>query len=319
MKAYAFGVDIGGTSVKIGLGRTSGWLFETRKVGTPHHPSPEAFLVQIAEVIKQRIQARGFKMSDVLGVGVGVPGPVDENGVVHGCVNLGWGDVEVKAILEQHLKLPVQVGNDANVAALGEMWQGGGKGFSNLVMITLGTGIGGGVIINQHIVPGRFGSAGEIGHLHVESQESQPCNCGNFGCLEQYASATGIVRTAKTLLAGHPEMASVLKNAGSFDAKAVCDAARRGDALANTALGQSMEKLGQALAMISCVVDPDAYVIGGGVSAAADVFMPPLKQAYRHYAFPASKDTVFTRATLGNEAGIIGGIKLIMSKESKEK
>lgn len=318
MKVYAFGVDIGGTSVKIGLGRTSGWLFETRKIGTPPAPSPESFLAQIADVIKQRIQARGFRAADVLGIGVGVPGPVDAQGIVHGCANLGWGDVDVKAILEQHLQMPVQVGNDADVAALGEMWQGGGKGYSDLVMITLGTGVGGGVIVNQHIVSGRFGSAGEIGHLRVNSQETEPCGCGNYGCLEQYASATGIVRTARAMLKQHPELSSPLRE-NTLDAKAVCDAARTGDALARAVIDRSMGKLGEALAMISCVVDPEVYVIGGGVSAAADVLMQPLKQAYRQYAFPASKDTAFARATLGNQAGIIGGIKLIVSKESKEK
>lgn len=321
MKPYAFGVDIGGTSIKIGLAKTSGWLFETRKIGTPSDLSAESFLLSISEVIKQRIHARGLKAADFAGIGVGVPGPVDEKGVVHGCPNLGWGEVDVKGILSRALDIPVQVGNDANVAALGEMWQGGGKGFSNLVMVTLGTGVGGGVIVDQHIVCGQYGSAGEIGHLHVSDTESEPCGCSNFGCLEQYASATGIVRTASRLLCVHPDVPSILRKAAPLDAKIVCDGARAGDALATSAVESAMDQLGKALAMVSCVVDPEAYVIGGGVSLASDVLMPPLKKAYRRYAFPSSRHTAFKQAVLGNQAGIIGGIKLAVAdaKGNKEK
>lgn len=321
MKPYAFGVDIGGTSIKIGLAKTSGWLFETRKIGTPIDLSAESFLLNISEVIKQRIHARGLHPADFEGIGVGVPGPVDEKGVVHGCANLGWGEVDVKGIMERALGIPVQVGNDANVAALGEMWQGGGKGYANLVMVTLGTGVGGGVIINKHIVCGQYGSAGEIGHLHVSDHESEPCGCSNFGCLEQYASATGIVRTATRLLDAHPEAHSILRRMMPLDAKMVCDSARDGDELAVSAIEAAMDQLGKALSMISCVIDPEVYVIGGGVSLASDVLMPPLQRAYKRYAFPSSRDTAFKKATLGNQAGIIGGIKLTVpdAKENKEK
>ena len=248
------------------------------------------------------------------GIGIGVPGPVGADGTVFKCVNLGWGVFNVADRLQELTGLKVKAGNDANVAALGEMWQGGGKGCHSIVMITLGTGIGGGIILNGEILSGTNGAAGEVGHIPVWDDETEMCGCGKRGCLEQYGSATGIVRVAKRYLKAHDEP-SILRQYDDFTAKEVCDAAKENDAIAIEILDLVGKTLGKALACISCVVNTEAFVIGGGVSRAGSVLLDPIEKYFKEYAFHASRDTEFKLATLGNNAGIYGGAKMIAGNE----
>jgi glucokinase len=248
---------------------------------------------------------------DVAGVGVGVPGPVDGAGIVHKAVNLGWGELHLKKELEALLDgMKVEGGNDANVAALGEMWKGGGQGHQSLVAVTLGTGVGGGVIINGKILTGATGAGGEIGHIHVEDNEPEACGCGNHGCLEEYASATGITRLANRALKAS-DKDSVLRQ-GEVSAKTVFDAVKAGDALAIEVAEQFGEYLGKGLGIVATVINPEIFVIGGGVSKAGDILFDYIKPSFQRTVFHACRDTEFALATLGNDAGIYGAAKLVL-------
>ena len=190
MANYVFGVDVGGTSVKMGLFDTEGNVLEKWEIPTRTENNGEKILPDIAASVKEKMEERKLSQEDVAGVGIGVPGPVEKSGIVHRAVNLGWSELNMKEELAALLGgMRVEGGNDANVAALGEMWRGGGQGHKNLVAVTLGTGVGGGIIINGEIMTGSTGAGGEIGHIHVEDDETEACGCGNFGCLEEYASA----------------------------------------------------------------------------------------------------------------------------------
>ena len=200
MSQYVFGVDIGGTTVKLGYFDAEGNVLDKWEIPTRKEDNGSNILPDIAASIEKKIRDAGIDRKDVAGVGVGAPGPVDGKGIIHKAANLGWGVFSIKETLENILKLPVMAGNDANVAALGEMWKGGGQGYKDLVVVTLGTGVGGGIIVNGKILTGANGAGGEIGHIHVEDAEQETCGCGNRGCLEQYSSATGITRLAKRKL-----------------------------------------------------------------------------------------------------------------------
>ena len=249
---------------------------------------------------------------DVIGLGIGVPGPVLSNGVVNGAVNLHWGVTDVASILSGLLDgMKIQVGNDANVAALGEQWKGGGQGFDNMVMVTLGTGVGGGIIINGRILPGSHGAGGEIGHMQVSDHETDVCNCGKKGCLEQYASASGIVRVTKRELAKNKK-ATTLKDDGKLSAKKIFDEAKEGDAFAVSMVDAFGKKLGEALALIAAVVDPEAVVIGGGVSRAGQIILDVTEKYYTPAAFHACRNVVFKLAQLGNDAGMYGAVRMVL-------
>ena len=195
MNRKCIGIDIGGTSVKIGIFETDGTLIDKWEIPTRKENNGENILSDIAASIKNKLSESGIPISDIEGAGMGLPGPVLENGYVEFCVNLGWKAMNPQDILSGLLDgMPVRSANDANVAALGELWQGGGKGYKDMVMVTLGTGVGGGIILNGKIWTGMQGVGGEIGHIHVKDGETEHCGCGNQGCLEQYASATGIAR-----------------------------------------------------------------------------------------------------------------------------
>ena len=256
------------------------------------------------------MEAHNVTKEDMVGIGVGVPAPVGDDGIVQKTANLGWGYKEVKRELEELTGFPVKVGNDANVAALGEMWQGGGRGNKNMVMVTLGTGVGGGIIINGNILTGTNGAGGEIGHLNVNDEETECCGCGKKGCLEQYASATGVVRLAKRKLAGY-EGETVL-NAEKVSAKDVFDAVKAGDQVAIEIAKEFGTYLGHAMADISALVDPAIYVVGGGVSKAGEVLFDYIKEPYMEKAFFANKNVKFALAELGNDAGIYGAAKLVL-------
>ncbi|MCM1267898.1 MAG: ROK family glucokinase [Bacteroidales bacterium] len=308
---YIFGVDVGGTTVKMGLFDKDGNVLEKWEIPTRTENGGEKILPDIADSIRAKLAEKKIDKENVLGVGVGVPGPVDGNGIVHRAVNLGWGEVDLKKELSALLDgMRVEGGNDANVAALGEMWKGGGQGHRNLVAVTLGTGVGGGIIINGEILTGATGAGGEIGHIHVEDDETEACGCGNFGCLEEYASATGITRLANRALAAS-DKDSVLRK-GEVSAKAVFDAVKAGDALAIEVAQKFGDYLGKGLSVIAGVINPEIFVIGGGVSKAGEVLFDYIKPSFEKTVFHGSRNVIFALATLGNDAGIYGAARLLL-------
>lgn len=311
MGKYAFGVDIGGTTVKLGLFDTEGCVLDKWEIPTVKDNDGAAVLPDVAESILAKMKEKNIAPENVAGVGVGAPGAVDNEGVlVNGAVNIGWGVFNVAKVLNGYLNLPVKAANDANVAAFGEMWQGGGKGYSNMVAVTLGTGVGGGIIIDGRLLVGATGSGGEIGHIHINDEETESCGCKNKGCLEQYASATGIVRLAKKRLA-KDDAPSVLRD-GEVSAKTVFDGVKAGDVVAIEIAEEFGEYLGKGLAAVAAVVNPEIFVIGGGVSKAGDILLDYIEKNFRKYAFAACKNAKFALATLGNDAGIYGAAGLIL-------
>lgn len=208
--------------------------------------------------------------------------------------------------------LKVEAGNDANMAALGEMWLGAGRGQKNMIMVTLGTGVGGGVIVNGKVLVGANGASGEIGHLCVNYGETDSCGCGNKGCLEQYASATGIARLARIRLQKN-EDETVLREQETLDAKAVFDAVKAGDKVAIEIAEEFGKYLGYAAANIANVTNPKTIVIGGGVSKAGEILLSFIEKPFQERVFFANKNIEFVLATLGNDAGICGAAKLILS------
>lgn len=311
MKKYGFGIDIGGTTCKIGLFETTGTLVEKWEIPTRKENSGENILPDVAAFIASKMVEKEIMKGDIQGIGIGVPGPVTSEGVVVRCVNLGWDVINVAKEMTERTGFTVKVGNDANVAALGEMWQGGGKGCKSLVMVTLGTGVGGGIIIDEKIVAGAHGAGGEIGHITVNPHESISCNCGRKGCLEQYCSATGIVRLARESLAESHET-SLLDKVEEISAKAVFDAYKDQDKLAEKIVEKFARMLGRALSNIACVADPETFVIGGGVSKAGEVLLKAVNQYFREAAFSSCVDTKFALASLGNDAGMYGCMRLIL-------
>lgn len=314
MGKYCFGVDLGGTTVKIGLFDTEGTVFDKWEIPTRKEDSGSKILPDIAQAVLDKIAERQIAKDDVTGVGIGVPGPVDDNGVVHMAVNLGWGIINVNEVLGGLLQLPVRAGNDANVAALGEMWCGGGKGCSDMVLATLGTGVGGGIIVNGKMVTGATGAGGEIGHIHIKDDEPDACGCGGHGCLEQYASATGIARLANRKLAATTQdsVLRAAKERGAVSAKTVFDAVKNGDALACEIAEEFGDYLGKGLAAIACVVNPEVIVLGGGVSKAGEILCEYVAKYYKKYVFHGCSNAQFKLATLGNDAGIYGAAKLVL-------
>ena len=246
------------------------------------------------------------------GVGIGVPGPVNKNGEIPTAVNLNWGYKHISKEMEELTGLPSKAGNDANVAALGEAWKGGAAGCANVILATLGTGVGGGIIVDGKIVAGAHGAGDEIGHANVKHDETDSCNCGNKGCLEQMASATGIVRLAKKALAASDQESALRAAGDKLSAKKVFDAYKAGDALAAEIVEEFGDYLGGALATFATVVDPDVILIGGGVSRAGQPLVDVVEKYYKKYAFTPCKNTPIRLAELGNDAGIYGSAKLVV-------
>lgn len=312
MNTYLYGVDVGGTSIKIGLFEADGTLLEKFKIPTRSENEGASVISDIADALKNRLADRGDSMDSLLGVGIGVPGPILPGGIVNRCVNIGWGIKNVSRELSELMGgIRVEVVNDANAAALGEFWKGAGQGYHSIVMVTLGTGIGGGIVVDDRVVGGAHGAGGEIGHLKVRNDETELCNCGKAGCLEQYASATGIVRLAKRYLAAHGSQG--LLAGMDFSAKDVINAAKQEDPAAMEVFDDVCRCLGEGLALVSCVADPDVIVIGGGVSAAGDFLLDRIRSYYVPAVFHASRDTRFVLATLGNDGGIYGAAKMVLA------
>ena len=312
MKSYCFGIDVGGTSVKCGLFLTNGTLVEQWEIPTRLENNGSSILPDVADAIKTKLDERGITKDNVDGVGIGIPGPVNENGEVPMAVNLHWGFKAVASELSALTGLPAKAANDANIAALGEAWKGAAEGAKNVILVTLGTGVGGGIILGGKMLSGVNGAGGEIGHIQVNDDETEVCGCGRKGCLEQYTSATGIVRMANTLL-NTTDRPSALRNVQYVSAKEVFDAAKQGDELAAEIVDRHGKCLGKALAQIACVVDPEVFVIGGGVSKAGTIITDTTEKYFKEYAFHACKNTKFTLATLGNDAGMYGGACAIMN------
>lgn len=311
MKTYCFGIDVGGTSVKCGLFHTDGTLVEKWEIPTRTENNGQNILPDVAETINEKLAEKNIDKADVEGVGIGIPGPINSRGEAACAVNLYWGFTPVAQILGDLTGLKAQAGNDANVAALGEAWKGAAAGAQNIIMITLGTGVGGGIIINGKILAGSHGAGGEIGHALVVRGEEEKCNCGNHGCLEQYASATGIVRVAGRVLAAS-EDDSTLRELQNITAKDVLDAFKAGDAVAVRIMEYVGDLLGGAIAGFTTVVDPEAIVIGGGVSKAGQPLIDCIEKYYQRYAFSSCKETPIVLATLGNDAGIYGAAKMVL-------
>ncbi len=313
MKKYCFGVDVGGTTVKIGLFNVSGVVLDKWEI--PSHTENEgiAILPDTAASVLEKIKERGLAAEDIAGLGVGVPGPVYRDGSVPHTANLGWGYKAVAKELSELTGFPCRVGNDANVAALGEMWLGGAKGYKNVLLLTLGTGVGGGIVIDGKILTGAHGAGGEIGHMHIEDDMPERCGCGKYGCLEQFASATGIVRLCREILEKSSEP-SMLRES-EVTAKAVFDAVKEGDALAVRTAERFGFYLGKAVAMMASVLDPEIIVFGGGVSKAGPVLFDYIRKYYVPRVYRSAADTPFALAQLGNDAGICGCAKLILDEE----
>ncbi len=307
---YGFGIDLGGTTVKIAYFDEQGTMLSKWEIPTDTGDGGSRILPDIARAVTGFMAEKGISRRELLGIGIGVPGPVDEDGVVNRCVNLGWGVFNIQQALGELTGLPVRAGNDANVAALGESWMGGGKGCGDVVFATLGTGVGGGIILGGKVIHGAHGAGGEIGHMVLNKRETEVCGCGKRGCVEQYCSATGIVRLAKRYLQ-QPHAASALDKA-AISCKDVFDAAAQGDTAAQAILEQVYDYLGEFLANICCVVDPEAVVLGGGVSKAGQPLLDGVKRYFDRYVFYGARNVRFALASLGNDAGAYGAFKLAL-------
>ena len=312
MAKFIYGVDIGGTSVKMGLFDQEGQILEKWEIPTRKENSGEEILPDIAKSIQEKNVEKSISKEDILGIGMGVPGPITEDGRVLKCANLGWGIFSVADKVRELTGVEkVKIGNDANVAALGEQWRGGGRGFDSIVMVTLGTGVGGGVVLNGKILTGANGAAGEIGHLPVKAGETRVCGCGKKGCLEQYSSATGLMRKARELVE-NTDKPSLMRDYEQLTGKEIFAAYEAGDALAAEVVEEFAEYLGLGLGQVAQVVDPQAFVIGGGVSKNGPVVIDVIKDKYAKNVMFALQGTEFRLAELGNDAGMYGAVKMVL-------
>ena len=305
------GVDLGGTTVKIGILSEDGTISEKWEIPTRKEEGGKYILGDIAASIREHLAAAGLNLQEMVGVGIGVPGPVQSSGYVEVCVNLGWKDINPAEELSSLLDgVNVKVANDANVAALGEQWMGSGKGHDQLMFFTLGTGVGGGLIIDGKIVAGSKGMGAEVGHITVNPKETDSCNCGNKGCLEQYASATGIVKEMRRTLAA--EDGACPLRGQDFSCKDVLDAAKAGDPLAEKTVHRCMDYLALAMSCVSMIADPEVFVIGGGVSKAGNYLVDMLQKRYNELTPLSSKKSGIFIANLSNDAGMYGAARLVL-------
>lgn len=310
MKHYLIGIDLGGTSCKFGLFDRLGRLHDKWNIPTNREENGRFILGDISDSLMNKLKEKEISLIEIDGIGLGVPGPVTGDCFVSLCANLGWRNKQVKEELEALIECPVKVANDANLAALGEMWQGSASGYQDLVMITLGTGVGGSVIVKGQMISGSFGAAGEIGHMSIVSDETKTCGCGKRGCLEQAASATGIMKEVKRLLE-QEDIPSLLRNYDKITAKQILDAAKKGDGVAMQALERACRYLGTAMACITAILDPQIYLLGGGVALAGQIVIDLVKKHYDTKVMNTSKTTEIKLATLGNDAGIYGAAYFI--------
>ncbi len=312
MNEYVIGADIGGTTVKLGFFTSQGEIVDKWEIPTDCSPKAD-ILKDIAESCKKKMEASGLSVKAFAGIGIGVPGPVKDDGSVQRCVNLGWEEKHVKKEMEDLLGLPAVVENDANMAALGEVWKGSASGCRDAVMVTLGTGVGGGIIVGGEIVSGSHGFGGEIGHMTLNIHETSRCNCGKAGCVEQYCSATGIVRETRKTLEKTDAWSSLREYKPSeITSWHIFEAAKAGDTFAKTQVDVFCRRLARALSFISAVIDPEVFVIGGGVSKAGEIITENVSRHFKEFAFGGQKETRFVLASLGNDAGIYGCARSVL-------
>ncbi|MGM0751456.1 MAG: ROK family glucokinase [Bacillota bacterium] len=317
---WLVGVDLGGTTTKIAFLSKYGELLHKWEIPTDKSENGKNIIVDIAKAIDKKLEQLDQSKDKLVGIGMGAPGPVDmAKGIIYEAVNLGWDkNTPLKDLLEMETGLSAVIDNDANCAALGEMWKGAGDGAKDIVCVTLGTGVGGGVITNGDVVHGVKGAGGEIGHITVVPEGGFQCNCGKTGCLETVASATGVVRLANEKLDGATK-ASVLREIreshGIVSAKDIFDAAREHDELALEVIDQLAFFLGLSLANLGNALNPEKIVIGGGVSKAGDILLNPVVKYFEQFSFPTVRtSTNLSIATLGNDAGVIGAAWLVKNK-----
>ncbi len=308
---YGFGIDLGGTTVKIAYFDETGKMLDKWEIPTVTENGGKQILPDIAASIRQYMEGYSIPDTAILGLGIGVPGPVNSKGIVNKCINLGWGVFNIADELTALTGFPVKAGNDANVAALGEFWKGGGQGCDNMVFVTLGTGVGGGIVVEGKLLHGAHGSGAELGHMVLNRNESVACNCGKKGCVEQYCSATGIVRLAKLYLQNN-DVPSDLNGIEPLTCKDIFDAAKAGDEAAKEILDQVYAYLGEFLGNVCSVVNPEVVVIGGGVSKAGQVLIDGVLPYFHKYVFHAASGAQFALASLGNDAGAYGAFKLAL-------
>ena len=313
---YGFGIDLGGTTVKIAYFDETGTMLDKWEIPTVTADGGKQILPDIAASVKAYLAFHQIPASHILGIGIGVPGAVNGKGVVNRCVNLGWGVFNIAEDLSKLTGFPVKAGNDANVAALGEYWKGGGKGCDNMLFVTLGTGVGGGVVVDGNLLHGAHGSGAEIGHMLLNRDETLQCNGGKYGCVEQYCSATGIVRLAQRHLAA-TDAPSSLRALENMTCKDIFDAGKAGDKEALAILDQAYRYMGEFLGNVCSVVDPEVVVIGGGVSKAGQVLLDGIVPYFKKYVFHAASGTRFALASLGNDAGAYGAFKLALDAFGK--
>ena len=306
---YGFGIDLGGTTVKIAYFDEVGTLLHKWEIPTVTADGGKQILPDISASIRSFMDANGIADTAILGLGIGVPGPVNAKGVVNKCVNLGWGVFNITEELASLTGFPVKAGNDANVAALGEFWKGGGQGCNNMVFVTLGTGVGGGIVIEGELLHGAHGAGAEIGHLVINRDETERCGCGKCGCVEQYCSATGVVRLTNRYLSAN-DVPSSLRSLETVTCKDVFDAGKAGDEAALAILDKYYALMGEFLANVCAVADPEIIVLGGGVSKAGSVLIDGVVPYFKKYAFHATANAQFSLASLGNDAGAYGAFKL---------
>ena len=308
---YCFGVDIGGTFIKLGLFTVEGELLDKWEIRTRREDLSSHILPDIAESLKKKMEEKSIAKEEVAGIGFGTPGPVTEDGVAVCPANLDWKNKPVAKELSELTGLPCRGGNDVNVAGLGEMWRGGARGYQNVVVVPIGTGIGAAIICNGKIITGAAGAAGEVGHIHVDDEIKEPCGCGAVGCVEQFSSATGLVRMAKKLLT-ETDRETSLRKVENLTAKDVIDAAKAGDQAADEIFDKFCDYLGYSLAATAAVIDPEIFIIGGGVSKAGQVLVDRVQSYFKKYVWPGRRDIQFALATLGNDAGIYGAARLMI-------
>lgn len=303
-----FGVDVGGTNIKIGK-FVKGELVDYSSINTNKENDGKQIMPDILKEINRMLNG-----DTLIGIGMGVPGPV-VNGVLLKAPNLGWETFDVvERVRSEYGNIYIKVTNDANLATLGEHKLGGGIGFKDFVFLTLGTGIGGGIILNNELHEGINGSAGEIGHIRVDFRNLRKCNCGLFDCVERYASASGVVITAREKIPGRKTSLSL----DNLSSKIIFDEAKKGDEVALEVVDEMIEKLATALSQIANTLNPEAFVIGGGVSKTGAFLLDKLSKRFQELAFFPVRNTQFRLATLGNDAGIYGGYYIIKKELEKE-
>ncbi|NUN22878.1 MAG: ROK family protein [Candidatus Jettenia caeni] len=314
MGNYVIGIDLGGTNLKAGIVDKDGKIHHRLSIKTNYNADSQTISDQIFKLIHDIIMIAQVKTSDIVGIGLGSPGLIDKRGeTILFSPNLPqWRNIPIKEMITKRFVVPCVLENDANAAAWGEKWVGAAREASSVVMITLGTGIGGGIIIDNKLWRGANNVAGEIGHMVIQ-KDGRKCNCGNYGCIEAYASATAMVRRFKELLKSGA--VSLLKNSDEITAKMINDAALQGDKASLDIIKETGQYLGIALVNIMHIVNPEVIVLAGGMAASGELLMDPVRQLTKQKAFEASyKDTKIVFSQLGNDAGIIGAAGCLLKE-----